>query len=107
MKAKTKKILIIAAAVLAVAVILWLVLRGSKNTAEGIINRLDASRDIKKAIKGYLAQAASEQDVNDNAAANGINYEQALVLTAAYYLVTDGTVSDTMWQQWKAQVKAM
>lgn len=107
MKPTTKKTLIIVAAVVAIAVILWFVLRGSKNTAEGIINRLNASRKEKQAIKGYLAQAKAEQDINANAAANGMNYQQALALTAAYYLVTDGSVSDATWQQWKLQVLAM
>lgn len=107
MSSKTKKTLIIMAAVVAVAVILWLVIRGSKNTAEGIINRLNAPRSVKQAIKSYLAQAKAEQDINVNAANNGMNYQQALALTAAYYLVTNGTVSDATWQQWKAQVLAM
>ena len=107
MKPRTKKIIIIVAAVAAVAAILYFTMRGSKKTAEGIINRLNASRDIKKAIKSHLAQAAVEQDINANAAANGINYEQALALSAAYYLVNEGKVSDATWQQWKAQVKAM
>lgn len=103
----TKKILIIAAAVAVIAAILWFTLRGSKKTAKGMINRLNTSSDIKKQIKGYLAQAQLEQDINANAQVNNCNYEQALALSAAYYLVNNGTVEDATWQQWKAQILAM
>lgn len=106
MKPKTKKILIITAAVVVIAAILWFAMRGSKKTAVGIINRLNASASIKKAIKSHLAQAQAEQDINANAANAGMTYEQALALTAAYYLVPD-TVSETTWQEWAAQVRTM
>ena len=107
MKSKTKKIIIVALAVAAIAVILWITLRGSKKTANGIINRLKTSWSIKKAIKSHLDQAKVEQDINANAAENNMTYEQALALTAAYYLVNDGTVSDATWNEWADQVRAM
>lgn len=107
MKPKTKKTLIIVAAVLVIAAIIYFTLRGSKKTAKGMINRLNVSSDIKKTILSHLEQAKTEQDINANAAANGCSYEQALALSAAYYLVNDGTVSDATWQQWKAEILTM
>lgn len=107
MKPKTKKTLIIVAAVAIVAIILYVVFhKAPKGTAEGYIDRLSTSRANKKAIKSYIEQAKASQDINANATANGINYEQALALTAAYYLVP-GTVDDATWQQWKAEIIAM
>lgn len=107
MKEKTKKTLIIVAAVLVVAAILYFMFRGSKNTAKGMINRLNVSPSIKKAIISHLEQAKAEQDINANAAANGCSYEQALALSAAYYLVDDGTVDDATWQNWKVEILTM
>lgn len=107
MKPKTKKIIIIAVAVIAVAFVLWLLLRKApKGTAEGYIDRLNTTAANRRAIKGYLQKAALEQDIAANAEANGLNQEQALALTAAYYLVPD-TVDDATWQRWKQQIKAM
>lgn len=108
MNPKTKKIIIIVAVVL-VAIVLWAVLlrKAPKGTAEGYIDRLNTTAANRRAIKGYLQQAALEQDIAANATANGINQEQALALTAAYYLVNNGTVDDATWQLWKQQIKAM
>lgn len=109
MKPKTKKILIIVAAIVAIVAVVYFAgfRKAPAGTAEGYIDRLDISKELKKSIKSYLEQAAIAQDVTTNAAANGINYEQALALTAAYYLVQNGTVDDATWQSWKAQIKAM
>ena len=109
MKPKTKKTMIIVAAVLAIAAIVYFVFfsKAKAGTAAGYIDRLDVSRQVKRTIKSYLSKALAEQDINANMAANpGLNYEQALALSAAYYLVPD-TVSDAVWQDWKAQVMAM
>lgn len=109
MKPRTKKILIITAAVVVIAVVIYLIVnrKAEKGTAEGYIDRLNTTRSIKSSIKGYLTKAQTEQDIAAYAASAGINYEQALALTAAYYLVNDGTVDDATWQDWKAQIKAM
>ena len=108
MKPKTKKILIITVAVVLVAVIIWAVTRkGKKGTAEGYIDRIDTTAANRRAIKGYLERARMEQDINQNAADNGISYEKALALSAAYYLVQDGTIPLLTWYDWKEQVKAM
>ena len=108
MKPTTKKILIIVAVVAVVATILWFVLRGSKNTAKGMINRLNVSSNIKREILSHLAQAKAEQDINANATRNNCTYEQALALTAAYYLVNNyPEVTDATWQQWKAEILTM
>ena len=109
MKPKTKKTLIIVLAVAVVAVIVYFAFfhKAKAGTAEGYIDRLNVSNKIKRAIKGHLSAAAS-QDINANMAANpGLNYEQTLALTAAYYLVNDNTVSDATWQQWKAEIAVM
>lgn len=109
MKPKTKKTLIIVAAVAVVAAIIYFAFfhKAKAGTAEGYIDRLNTTAANRRAIKGYLQKSALEQDIAANANANGINYEQALALTAAYYLVVDGTIDDATWQQWKAQIKAM
>ena len=104
MKPKTKKTLIWIAAAVIVAVIVWLVFR--KKSAEYYINHLDTTADNKELIKGYLAHAAATQDINANAAANGLNYNQALALSAVYYLVGN-TIDEATWAQWVAQVKTM
>lgn len=109
MKPKTKKTFIIMAAVAAVvAIIYFMFFRKAKaGTAEGYIDRLNVGLSTRKAIKSHLDQALAEQDINANAAANGCTYEQALALSAAYYLVNDGTVDDATWQNWKAQILSM
>lgn len=109
MKPKTKKILIVVATIAVIVAVVYFTSfrKAAAGTAEGYIDRLDADRSTKKAIKSYLQQAALSQDINSNATANGLNYEQALALTAAYYLVQNGTVDDATWQSWKAQIKAM
>ena len=108
MKPATKKTLIIMTAIAIVAAIVYFAFfrKAKAGTAEGYIDRLNVSNDIKKAIKSHLVEAA-RQDIAANAAANGINYEQALALTAAYFLVNDGTVDDATWQTWKAQIRTM
>lgn len=109
MKPKAKKIIIIAAAIAVVAAIAWLAFfrKAPEGTAEGYIDRLkDVDRATKRSIKSYLEKAKLEQNIEANATANGVNYEQALALAAAYYLVP-GTIDDATWQAWKAQIKAM
>ena len=108
MKPKAKKTIIVMLAIAAVAVIAYFAFfnKAKAGTAEGYIDRLSISRDMKRAIKSHLSQAALE-DMTTNMAANpGLNYEQTLALTAAYYLVNDHTIDDATWQQWKAQVMA-
>lgn len=109
MKPETKKTIIVMLAVAAVAVIVYFAFfrKAKAGTAEGYIDRLSINSDMKRAIKSHLEEAA-QQDMNANMALNpGLNYEQALALTAAYFLVGAGIVDDATWQQWKAQVKAM
>lgn len=109
MKPKTKKTLIIVLAVAVVAVIVYFAFfrKAKAGTAEGYIDRLSVDRSTRQAIKSHLTDALA-QDMSTNMAANpGLNYEQALALTAAYYLVNDNTVSDATWQQWKAEIAAM
>lgn len=108
MKPKTKKILIITFALALVAVIIWVVTRkAKKGTAEGYIDRINTTAANRRAIKGYLERARMEQDIDQNATDNGVSYEKALALSAAYYLVQDGTIPLMTWYDWKNQVKAM
>lgn len=109
MKPATKKTIIIMATVAIIATIVYFVFfrKAQAGTAEGYIDRLQGvDRQTKKAIKGYIEKAKAEQNINTNAANSGMNYEQALALSAAYYLVPD-TIDDATWQQWAAQIKAM
>lgn len=109
MKPSTKKTIIVLAAIAAiVAVVYFLFFNKAKaGTAEGYIDRLNVDNATKRAIKSHLSDAAL-QDMSANMALNpGLNYEQSLALTAAYYLVNDNTVSDATWQQWKAEIAAM
>lgn len=109
MKPATKKTIIIMAAIAIIAAIVYFVFfrKAKAGTAEGYIDRLNVSSDIKKAIKSYIEKAKAEQNINTNAANSGINYEQALALSAAYYLVNNGTVDDATWQQWSTQIRNM
>lgn len=109
MKPKTKKVIIIMAALAIVAAIVYFAFfrKAQAGTAEGYIDRIDTTLANRRLIKSFLKNAAIEQDIAANASANGLNYEQALALSAAYYLVNNGTVDDATWQKWKAQVKAM
>lgn len=109
MKPKTKKTMIIVAAFAAIVAIVYFAFfrKAKAGTAAGYIDRLNVSRQVKNAIKSHLAKAVAEQDINANAAANGMSYEKALALSAAYYLVHDGTIDDATWQNWKNQIVAM
>lgn len=104
MKPKTKKTIIWMIAIIIIAAIVWLVFR--KKSAEYYIDHLDTTAENKQLIKSYLANAAATQDINANAAANGLNYNQALALSAAYYLV-GSAIDEATWAQWVAQVKTM
>ena len=105
MTPKTKKRTIIIAAVIAIAVIVYFVFF-RKKSAEYYINRLNTTAENKALIKGFLGDAAATQDINANAAANGLNYNQALAMTAAYYLV-GSAIDEATWAQWLAQVRTM
>lgn len=101
MKPKTKKIIIIAVAVIAVAFIVW-VLFFRKAGWEKVIDGLDLSEADKKTLRTQVKAIVSDSAFNKAyyeaaAARNNITYDQYLVIEAAYYLgwapgVTNGTV---------------
>ena len=101
--------MITVAAVAAIAAIAYFAFfrKAKAGTAAGYVDRLDVSADIKKRIKGFIANAEATQDINAAAAANGLDYERALALSAAYYLVGSDGITEATWQDWKAQIKAM
>ena len=109
MKPKTKRILIIVAAALAIAAIIYFAFfrKAEEGTAEGYIDRLDINQSLKSAIKANLKAAEAAEDIQANADRNGCNYQQALALTAAYWLVSAGTITEETWWQWKEQILAM
>lgn len=118
MKPKTKKILIIVAAIVAVAVIVWLVARKNvKTTTASIINRLNADDEIKSMIKARLAYienyaatadasaAWSRENLQLKAQERGITYEQELVVEAIYSLMESGTLDSAQGSALIAQAK--
>lgn len=118
MKPKTKKILIVVAAIVAVAIIVWLVSRkNSKNSTAAIINRLDADDSTKSMIKSRLAyietyaatadatSAWSREQFQKKAKERGVTYEQELVIEAIYSLVDSGSIDQATGLELIAQAK--
>ena len=118
MKPKTKKILIIVAAVLIVGFIVWLVARKSgKGTTSSIIARLNADDNIKSMIKARVAYIESYAATADATAAwsvenlqklaqeRHITYQQELVWEAIYSLVDSGSIEATAGAALIAQIK--
>lgn len=101
MKPNTKKLLIIAFAVMAIAIIVWLLFFRKKGY-EKVIDSLAIGEDDKKALKQQVKAIVSDSAFNKAyyeaaAARNKITYDQYLVLEAAYYLgwtagITNGII---------------
>ena len=105
MKPKTKKILIIAAALAIVAVIAWLLFFRKKGW-EKVIDDLDISNADKKKLKTQVEAIVSDSEFDKEyyaaaAARSQLSYDQYLVLEAASYLKWpcgkngDGSISVT------------
>lgn len=60
MKPRTKKIIIVTAAVAAVALLVWLAVR-TKVSASSLIESLEADSGTKESVKGHLSEATSTQ----------------------------------------------
>ena len=96
MKPRTKKILIWALAITAVAVIAWLVFRKRGTSARDIINGLNVDESMRALLLNQLAivEATWEKSIIEtNAAEKGRNYQQQLVAEAAYALYSKGTIT--------------
>lgn len=107
MKPKTKKILIIAAAIVAIAIILYFVFKGSKKTAKGMINRLSAPSDTKNAILGYLDQAKADPEIADIMESNNCSEQQAVAIIALYYLYQSDAITLEDVSKYKQEILAM
>lgn len=98
MKPATKKTIIIIAAVLIVALIVWLVFFRKKGWEKEIDN-LDIAdsykEQLRKGVKQILADPlCNKKDLEASAASFGITYDQWLVLLAAQELGwTNGTTN--------------
>lgn len=118
MKPKTKKILIIAAAVLAVAFIAWLVFR--KKGVKSLIDRLGLSSDLKSLMEAKVADVESyaashpngsndwsKQGLEAKASEKGITYEQQVLIEAAYNLYTLNALSWSEYSTIEARIKSL
>ena len=102
MKPKTKKIIIIAAVVLAVAVGLWLVFRKkTTRTLKSLVDQLFLSDSLKSQMEQKVAEVEAYAAANPTgeggwtkesllakAAEKGVSYEQMVLIEAAYNLFT-------------------
>ena len=120
MKAKTKTALIVAVAVVAIGVTLWLVLRGGKKTTDGVIRKLNVSDEIKNLLKQYVAQIEAYQSTNpaesetwskasiaNDAASAGCTVAQMTVVHASYMLVSDGKMNQSDWENLKKMILSL
>ena len=96
MKPKTKKIIIIAAAVIAVVAIAYFAFFRKAKTATQIINSLNIDATTKQALLDRLAYIESTWDktaIETNAVKKGRSYQQQLVAEAAYSLYSTNTLT--------------
>ena len=118
MKPKTKRSIIIAAAVLAVAFILWLVFR--KSGAKSLIEKLDLSSDLKLLMEQKVAEVEayaashpngsndwSKEALKAKAAEKGVSYEKMVLIEAAYNLYTLGTITWSKYSTIEDRIKSL
>jgi len=118
MKPKTQKILIIAAAVLAVAFILWLVFR--KGTKK-LIDKLGLSSDLKLLMEQKVAEVEnyaashpngsndwSKEGIEAKAAERGVSYTQMVLIEAAYALYfSDQAITYAQYTAIEQRIKSL
>lgn len=111
MKPKTKKTLIIVAAVAIVAIILFFVIR-SRKSATSLVDKLAITDEQKTALKAKIAEIEANASGNPSwtkeglqasASRNGYSYAQWLVIEAAYalYYTSDWSLFDRIGQSVK------
>ena len=105
MKPKTKKTLIIAAAIVAIVAIVWYTFVWRKSV-NGIISRLDVDKQTKRILRDYsknLLTVQTSQSIQTQATADGLTFNLEVVDWARYNAVRDGkiteTVSDSIYSQ--------
>jgi len=117
MKPKTKKI-IIAAAVLAVAFILWLVFR--KKGAKSLIDRLGLTEELRNQMESKVAEVEayanlhptgtdgwSRESIQTKANDRGVSYEQMVLIEAAYSLYTLNVVAWSEYSTIEERIKSL
>lgn len=101
MKPNTKKLLIIAFSVMAIAIIVWLLFfrkKGYEKVIEGLAIGDDEKRALKQQVEAIVSDSSFNKAYYEAAAArNKVTYDQYLVMEAAYYLgwtagVTNGII---------------
>lgn len=118
MKPKTKKFIIIAAAVLAVAFILWLVFR--KRDVKSLVSRLGLSADLAAQMEAKVAEVEgyaglhptgsdgwSRESITAKAASLGVAYDQMVLIEAAYNLFTLSVLSWSEYSTIEARIKSL
>lgn len=118
MKPKTKKFIIIAAAVLAVAFVLWLVFR--KRGVKSLIARLGLSTDLAAQMESKVAEVEayaglhptgadgwSRESINAKAVSLGVTYEQMVLIEAAYNLYTLNAMSWSEYSTIETRIKSL
>ena len=105
MKPKTKKTLIIAAAIVAIVAIVWYTFVWRKSV-NGIISRLDVDKQTKRILRDYsknLLAVQTSQTIQNQATADGLTFNLEVVDWARHAAVSDGkitkTVSDSIYSQ--------
>ena len=110
MKPKTKKILIIAAAVVAIAVIVWLMTRSRNKSTSAIISRLNVDSGVKGMLTSMVDyintswDEAHRQRIVDTASAKGITVAQQTVVEAAYALLDSNKIDQATYSSIIAQI---
>lgn len=113
MKPKTKKILIIMAAIAIVAAIVYFAfIRKSKNSTAAIISRLNCDKDLKDGLTSMVQiintswDDASKQAIATKASANGRTLAQQTVIEALYALYDANQIDASTYQNVLAQILA-
>ena len=110
MKPKTKKTLIIVAAVLIVAVILYFAFRKNKNSTGSIISGLSTDQGTKALLASMVSYINSSWDdehkamIEQNAQAKGRTLAQQTVAEAAYALWDSGQIDAATYSSIIAQL---
>lgn len=117
MKPKTKRILIIAAIVLAVAFVLWMVFR--KGTKK-LIDQLGLSADLKLLMEQKVAEVEayaashpngsndwSKEGIKAKAAERGVSYTQMVLIEAAYSLYDTQVITYSQYDEIEQRIKSL
>lgn len=116
MKPKTKKTLIIAAAIVAIVAIVWYLFSWRKSP-NGIVSRLDLSKidlngetvsNMRKRIRaqvGAVKQSFTREEIIHQAENDGLTYNQELVDWGCYLLKQMGYLNKSAYDILSQQIK--